>query len=144
MDNSSLKTCPACGISKRPDAFYRNRSKADGLSSYCRLCHPRKADPEKQKKAKQRNRAKSPNRPYWLWHRYKLTTADYDRMKQDQGGVCAICGIEPDYDLYVDHCHRTGKVRGLLCCNCNTMLGKMDDDPSWFKQTASYLQETST
>lgn len=63
---------------------------------------------------------------------YGITVADYDRMFKEQGARCAICnGAEalkgqPDRVFSVDHCHVTGKVRGLLCVACNHLLGRYE------------------
>lgn len=56
---------------------------------------------------------------------YGMAFGDYDRMLREQNGVCAICdGVDPSgRNLSVDHSHKTGKVRGLLCTSCNTNLG---------------------
>ena len=69
-----------------------------------------------------------------LKKRYNITIDDYDRMLQEQKGVCAICHkpetSENQYGikrLCVDHCHKSGKVRGLLCFSCNSMLGFSKD-----------------
>lgn len=78
-------------------------------------------------------------------HRIHGITADqYDQMLADQGFQCAICG-EPHKDekfkrLHVDHCHETGKIRGLLCTLCNTALGKMKDDPDRLRKAADYIE----
>jgi hypothetical protein len=79
----------------------------------------------------------------WRVHlmvRYGITPDDYDRMHREQGGVCAICktaGIRKR--LNVDHCHRTKKVRGLLCDNCNHGLGKFKDDVELLAVAQQYL-----
>lgn len=60
---------------------------------------------------------------------YGLSLEQYDTMFENQQGCCAICGIHQDVlnrRLDVDHCHTTGKVRGLLCRLCNTSLGKYE------------------
>lgn len=65
-----------------------------------------------------------------LKHRYGLTGEAHDRLLAAQGGVCAVCGIPAEHTpthwrgkLCVDHCHDTGKVRGLLCNDCNAAIG---------------------
>lgn len=68
----------------------------------------------------------------------------YNEMLKAQNGQCAICGSKfadkAGRMLHVDHCHKTGKVRGLLCTNCNTGLGKFKDDPSLMLKAIAYLQ----
>lgn len=76
---------------------------------------------------------------------YGLTVEDYEDLLRAQGGVCAICaspepGMKRAARLYVDHCHNTNRVRGLLCRACNTMLGCVRDDPELLRAGASYLE----
>jgi hypothetical protein len=72
---------------------------------------------------------------------YGLTTADFVRLFAGQGGLCAICGKpnERRRRLVVDHCHTSGRVRGLLCDACNNMLGMAGEDPAILRAAADYL-----
>ncbi|RLD97123.1 MAG: endonuclease VII [Aquificota bacterium] len=65
-------------------------------------------------------------REYNLRRRYGIGIEDYDKMLKKQGGKCAICGIrpKPGKHLDVDHNHKTGRVRGILCRYCNSKLLK--------------------
>ena len=65
---------------------------------------------------------------------------DYRRMLSKQNGACAICKQVSQETLAIDHCHTTGKVRGLLCRKCNTGLGNYDDEPSRLREAAAYLE----
>lgn len=60
--------------------------------------------------------------------------------KRTQGGKCAICG-SPSDNLFIDHCHRTGRVRALLCLRCNSGLGFFDDDPDRLEAASRYIRE---
>ncbi len=72
-------------------------------------------------KYKERDRAAN------LWRQYGITLAQYDEMLTRQGGTCAICKKPPKVKrLHVDHCHSTGRVRGLLCGSCNGRLGWLE------------------
>lgn len=77
--------------------------------------------------------------------KYGLSLDDFNNMLEKQNYQCAICGYsdfsDKNYFPLVDHCHRTGKVRGILCANCNHSLGKMNDDPSRLRKAAPYLEE---
>lgn len=73
-----------------------------------------------------------------LMNNYGLTVDQWDRMLVRQGGRCAIC-LEPTYDLCVDHCHDSGKVRALLCAQCNRGLGMFADEPARLRAAAKYL-----
>mgnify|MGYP006921286330 CR=1 FL=1 len=81
-----------------------------------------------------------------LRQRYGMTLEDYDAMLEAQGGVCAICAKPPrgkskGRRLYVDHCHDTKIVRGLLCAGCNTALGQFYHDPAIFARAIAYLEQ---
>jgi hypothetical protein len=76
---------------------------------------------------------------------YGITVEDYQRLFAKQKGCCAICGSkEPRRTgrkhLCVDHCHETGKVRGLLCDPCNNGFGRFGDDPQLLKRAVAYLE----
>jgi hypothetical protein len=73
-----------------------------------------------------------------LKRKYGLTLEGFDALLASQGGGCAICG-KPDVDN-VDHDHRTGQVRGILCWNCNIALGQLEDDPNRARAVAEYLE----
>lgn len=93
------------------------------------------------------------SRPRHLWDNYKLTLAEYDKLSEAQNNACAVC-YKSDVLLYVDHDHaccprisrRTcGKcVRGLLCSNCNSVLGKFRDNTDYMKAAIEYLRVYSS
>lgn len=73
--------------------------------------------------------------------KYGLTTESYDEMLKAQNGICLICHRHPrKYRLVVDHDHKTGKVRGLLCSRCNWGLGKFFECSEWLQRAADYLR----
>lgn len=76
-----------------------------------------------------------------LKYNYGITIDQYNAMLAAQGGGCALCGAEPKRrPLDVDHCHETGKVRGLLCNKCNTSLGRLGDTLESILKIVSYLE----
>ena len=79
---------------------------------------------------------------YAIERDYGLSEDDFYALRDKQGGLCAICG-HPDRSakaiLHVDHCHDTGKVRGLLCHHCNVGLGHFRNDPALLSRAATYL-----
>lgn len=100
------------------------------------------------KDAKVRDRDHNRVREKWshLKREYGLTKEAYEEMLSTQGGACAICGGtaigSPHGDsLYVDHCHKSGAVRGLLCHRCNAGLGFFKDDPDKVLNAAEYLMK---
>jgi len=97
-------------------------------------------DPEKRAEwaAKERNRH--------LKRKYGLSAETYNNLLASQNGGCAICGAtecSSGAALAVDHCHRTGKVRGILCRDCNTTLGKFNDDRNRFFKAIEYLDRAA-
>ena len=78
------------------------------------------------------------------YKKYNITIEDYDKMFDEQGGVCYICH-EPSLNqrLSVDHNHETGKVRSLLCSRCNIWLGILENNGELFEQFKIYLKERS-
>jgi hypothetical protein len=68
---------------------------------------------------------------------YAMTEADAAEMLAHQGGLCAICQSAPA--IHIDHDHRTGAVRGMLCFRCNAALGQLGDSPDVLVRAARYL-----
>jgi len=83
------------------------------------------------------------NKSRMLKRAYGITLDDFDAMVAEQGGRCAICGVDPPR-LSVDHDHATGQVRGLLCDSCNNGLGRFRDNPDSLMAAAAYLLRTTT
>lgn len=81
---------------------------------------------------------KDDKRKHNLKTRYGLTEADYDEMLEKQRGLCALCGDEMKRPV-VDHCHETGKVRGILCHPCNIKLPAIED-MGWVMLAWGYLE----
>ena len=81
------------------------------------------------------------DRKSYLKRKYGLTIQQYDTLLAEQGGGCAICGRKPrpDISLHVDHDHKTGALRGILCFRCNNALGDFDDDAGLLQQALCYL-----
>jgi len=90
-----------------------------------------------------RNKNKNYLREKWLMQNYNITIADYNRMFAEQNGECKICRrhqSQLDKKLFVDHDHKTGKVRGLLCCSCNLVIGNANDNMEILQSSIEYLR----
>lgn len=81
------------------------------------------------------------SRPLHILKRYGLTKESFMELFLRQRGVCAICGRKSRRELAIDHCHRKGTVRGLLCGKCNTALGQFNDDPELLRSAIAYLEK---
>ena len=112
------KRCTDCGLTKPVQLFSRNKNTKDGFHCYCKDCNNARS-------RESRARLHGRSRHYHLKHRYGIGADDFDRLVDEQGGMCAICR-RPDPE-HVDHAHDTGEVRGILCFNCNGGLGQFRD-----------------
>ncbi len=124
------KWCPDCGTVKSLDEFVRNAGARSGWSAYCKPCHNRRGRASKDKIGGARG--------YHLKRRYGITAEEADLMLESQGGVCAICRTAPA--AHVDHDHSSGRVRALLCFNCNGGLGQFRDDPAVLQAAVFYVE----
>lgn len=98
-----------------------------------------KADPVAREEYRRKDRER--NRP--TWHRgrkYGLTPEQVDTLIEGVGGKCEICKTVPEKGLVIDHCHSTGKVRGMLCQQCNSVLGMAKDDINVLTEAIRYLE----
>ena len=141
-DGTELKFCGKCGQYKpKTLEFFYFRASRNVWENPCRACN---------REYTRAYTAANPTAPENQWaasikYRYGITEDQYWKMFADQGGVCALCGVEPgernrNNRLSVDHNHETGQVRGLLCYNCNTAAGLLDDDPMLAAKLAQYLK----
>jgi hypothetical protein len=131
-----MRLCKYCGETKEISAFTVYNGKP---THRCRTCGYasvkawRTRNPEKQKEQARRHNLKK---------LYGVSSADYERMFTEQGGVCYICSSPPTRKhLDIDHCHASGKVRRLLCNACNKALGLLNDDLDRVTKLADYLAE---
>lgn len=129
------KECHICGASYTPTNL---RSKF--CSKDCRLSNNRIAGRKRWLCPEYRAKHREGN----LLRRYNISQTAYDTMLSNQGGVCKICRKTPKDNgrtLPVDHCHLTGKMRGLLCDVCNRSLGLLGDDVGRLLTASFYLME---
>jgi len=130
------KVCSQCGKRLLLEDFYRHtNNKPTGACKQCIALCGREASHV----LKRRERGRRRN-----LRRYGLTEDQYRVVLDKQGGGCAICGAtEPgrkgDRNFCVDHDHRTGVMRGLLCHCCNQAIGHLKDSPDLCRQAATYL-----
>lgn len=117
------KPCRACGETKPVDEFYADKRVRDGRMSHCKKCFNLK------------------NQQRRVMRLYRLSEADRQRMHANQGGRCAMCNEESV--LVIDHCHKTDKVRALLCDRCNRLLGVANDDRRLFEAAIAYVDQHS-
>ena len=126
----NMKRCPKCKLTKSTKDFYKDSSRHDGLQSHCIKCL-------------REYYLNGPGRNKHYLRRYGITLSQYNKMFKKQSSICAICKTGtfsgPGERLHVDHCHSTGKIRGLLCNSCNMMLGRAKDNIDILESAIEYL-----
>lgn len=153
-----MKKCSRCGLEKELSGFNLNKARRDGTSTYCTPCErdyqkARYHNPEKHKQIKMDRRIylqnrKSSSRKWYLKTTYNITPEQYLDLLLKNNKGCHICGETKDYWLHVDHDHACCEsdrscgqcIRGLLCHNCNSMLGHSKDAPTTLRKAADYLE----
>lgn len=138
MQDQLTKVCTTCQIPKLLECFYNQRYGRYGKGSTCRDCA--------SEQAKIRNAdsgRKIARRISHLARTYGLTQEEYNRLLQDQNGVCAICGNSniSGHPLCVDHNKITGLNRDLLCHNCNRAIGLVGEDIEVLESMIKYLRK---
>ena len=129
------RDCTDCGVFKLASEFNLERDvKASGgvtMRAQCRPC-------------REHIKWKS-----FIQRTYGITAEDYYDMLADQNNSCAICNSETvnssrvsSGKLFIDHCHDTGKVRGLLCAKCNNAIGLLNDDVDILQKAIVYLNNS--
>jgi hypothetical protein len=142
-----MKLCGNCGETKPFTEFSkRTRKTMVSYQSQCKSCNSQyRRDNREHGNAYRRGYVARLSEKHKLQKRYShvlrtynLSKEAYDAMLQEQNGLCKICCTAPA--VVVDHCHRTGTVRGLLCTPCNSGLGMFRDDYQIVHKAAEYLQ----
>lgn len=158
------KRCPRCRKRKKVSDFNKDKSRKDGLFPWCRKCHGKSADryrknlgSEEVRKIQTAYRAKRDANTrarkkylmymqlYGIKRRYGISSEDVVALAEKQKGRCAICKRRPSKKskftrFHIDHCHKSRKVRGLLCGACNFGIGFFADDVQRLKAAIRYLK----
>lgn len=125
-----MKNCKKCLKDKPLTDFYPRAKNKDGRDGACKEC------------------TLARHREYGRTHRvtrYGITNEQYQTMLESQNGTCKICKQHETMrgrGLAVDHCHATGKVRGLLCGKCNQGLGSFRDNPELLGAAIQYIESS--
>lgn len=126
MDSRFVKACSKC------------EQELDRNGSYCKSCH-NKSSLDSYHRNKHTGKNAAQRRVLWLKKLYGLTPEQYTELFERQNGVCAICQEMTTDRLHIDHCHETGRVRGLLCGKCNKALGLLKDSTKLLDRAKEYL-----
>ena len=137
---SDTKKCPKCELVLPVDNFYKTATKHTKkgwrYNSECKDCTKIYSKAYREKDAR---RFYDKANARQIKYRYGITIEERDNIVETQNGLCAICDIDISNKPYIDHCHDTGKVRGMLCMNCNAGLGAFKDSPEIFQKALDYL-----
>lgn len=159
-----MKRCSKCQLYLTLDRFANDSSAKDGKQTYCKDCrrvysktyrekhcecrstlnktwHVNNNELVKTRRSKWRSHNSERIQAYRRKHKYGLSEVQYNELVDKQDGRCAICNSQPARPLFVDHCHKTGKVRGLLCHGCNILLGTAVDDIERLHAAINYLRK---
>lgn len=155
----ATKVCPGCKIEKDLKEFYPARGKKRNHPGRCIECG-KEYGKEWYRKNKAKNKRRSDKwrsenrievRDKELRNKYGITLDDYNEMLKAQDGVCALCGKTEKVKsragkiraLAVDHCHDTGRVRGLLCYRCNQLIAGIGDKLESAEKLVLYMEGVS-
>lgn len=130
------KKCFACKETKPIFEYYKSNVRY--YQNECKECN--KTRKQAWHKTDQGKRSSANTK---LKARFGITLEQYEEMYASQDGKCLICGVQESvqgHRLAVDHCHTTGKIRGLLCKSCNVGLGNFYDNPELLKNAAKYIE----
>jgi hypothetical protein len=165
------RPCTVCGETKPLDDFSKHPKGMAGRLSWCKVCGNAKArerynqnrdlccsrrreskrEYDQRRYAEMIERGEKPKRDpikaknSYLLRNYGISYEQYLQLLESQNHECAICGAQESDrkggDLVVDHCHSSGKVRGMLCQKCNLMLGNANDCIGTLEQAVLYLRK---
>lgn len=152
-EDSGLKFCRSCEEWRSKGDFNTDKKSPDGKSYTCRPCRKKyrrrkevkartslynKKYAEKNPDLMKRKDRKSMLRRFW-----NMSQEEYDLLLAKQNGTCAICPkteSNPNKSLCIDHCHTTGRIRGLLCDNHNRAMGLFKDSIEDMEKAIEYLK----
>ena len=142
-----VKVCRQCKVEKASSEFYPKRYRnvsgevRSYLNSICKTCF---AAGTKTWESKNPDKRRAITRNYRRKKMFGIDSAEYLRMNERQNFACAICGsADGKRRLDIDHCHSSGRIRELLCTNCNNGLGRFQDSADLLRKAADYIEKHS-
>lgn len=155
--DTQCKFCIKCREYKTFDDFYKRIANKDGMYSYCKDCtiESQRDTPEKRKKIRENEirryyeygytkiPKKTYNRDIYLKQMFGIDQVFYENLLKSQDNRCGICEvlITSNKEGNIDHCHTTGKIRGILCPSCNKGLGNFKDNDMLLLKAINYIEE---
>ncbi len=147
-----MKTCKKCNQTKTLDLFVKAKWCSDGVRNICKDCRNRcgrKHYQTNKEEYSKDSRALGLKKSYWPELSKDEALIEYDKLLKSQDHKCAICQKHESSfkkPLFVDHCHKSKKVRGLLCRSCNLGIGflKADSSTKLLESSISYIQKSQS
>jgi len=138
LASEQKKVCSKCRVLKDFSEFTKDLNHWTGKSYWCKECKNasirkhRESNPELFYESMRYSQAKI---------RYGIEKEDYLQLLESQNHLCAICSESLDMgrQTHIDHCHDTGRIRGILCGSCNKGIGMLRDSPTILRSAADYL-----
>lgn len=131
--------CSGCRQAKEPGDFYKSKRKNRSYAGYCKTCDRERWKRKQAEMGPEHRLAETRRRTL---RTYGLTEEQYESMLAEQRNLCLICEGQIGTP-HIDHCHTTGKFRGLLCHKCNGALGLFQDNIRSLKRAIQYLRKHS-
>jgi nitrate/TMAO reductase-like tetraheme cytochrome c subunit len=130
-----MKICRSCNQERDLSLFSKDKNKKDGLRSNCKICC-----------SKSHKNYRKNNKDKLLKHKYNISLNFYDNLFIQQNNRCAICSNafsneKHNYKAHIDHDHTTGKVRGLLCNDCNSGIGFLKENITILSNAIKYIEK---
>jgi hypothetical protein len=155
-----MKTCLNCNIAKPLSEYHKDKSRKSGLREKCKSCRCKHPENVFKKciacnssftvKGFSKAQKYCSDTCQIVYIKYKINKFDFFELLKLSNNKCSICNKEERnvdirtgkiYRLSIDHCHTTGKVRGLLCSSCNAGLGYFKDDIDIMKKAILYIKK---
>lgn len=145
MNETLTKSCTKCLQEKPFSEYNRDCTKKYNLASACKICTR-----ASQRKINQTPEGRIKRRLSHIKNRYKIDEKEYQKLLQEANWSCQICGLHEIHlqekhpkskGIHVDHDHETGKVRGMLCQRCNSILGQARDNIEILESAIKYLKK---
>ena len=142
-----MKVCTWCKEERELSEFCKNKNSKDGLHHHCKTCSRARDKARYQTEARRVSKRNSEFKRY-----YGISEKEVSEMYQAQSGLCKICNTQMEVfsssedkrqTFCVDHNHDTGKVRGLLCSDCNRGIGFLKDNSEILRKAAEYLESSN-
>lgn len=138
-----MKKCCTCKKGKPLSDFHADSTSKDKKAHRCKECACFWSRFHHARRMKEEPEYKKQKRAAYIKNQHGISLQEYENRVAQQKYACAICGVKLSTDghnTHLDHCHKTGNLRAILCTNCNRGLGHFQDSPDLLEIAAKYLR----